>query len=782
MIRNYLIIVYRNLIRNKVFSLINILGLAIGIAAVMLILLWVKYEVSYDKFHKNADQLFRINSKDTVETDWEKVLTNSPFPLAPALFDNYPEIINYTRFWHFEVLAEYGDKSIYIDNGYMVDTGFFRMFDVDFIYGSPETALQDPYSAVLTESTAAMYFGDQNPVGETMRIMDTYDIKVTSVIKDFPENSHMQFDLLTHISHVPPERLSSWAFAGPSYVMISNKVTPKEVNEKICGFYHTLDPETTIYPYLQSVKKIHLYEHGVPGRIRYVIIFTTVAILLLFIACINFINLSTARFSARAKEIGIRKIVGSTKHQIARQFFLESFINAMIAGFLGFIIVELIRPGFSALVNREIPIDYLKDLIFGLLPVVIFAGILSGIYPALFLSSFSPMTIFRGNLERRIKHTFIKSAMIVLQFTISIGLIISSLVIYKQLRYIQHKDLGYDRQNILVVPCNESIKAHFDSFTYDLRKCPGIEQVSASSLLPINVNWYVGLNWDKNKNNEPIGVYYIMVEYDYFETLDMEILQGRSFSRDHSQDDSISYIINEAALRAMGIQEPVGTTVHFDHPEFPERFRDGKIIGVVKDFHFRSLTDEITPFIIRMYRPWLNHILVKLAPGKVEETLPFIEKVYRSYAPHYPWEYSFMDDEFIGSYDSEQKMAKIILCFTLLSIFISALGLFSLAAFMAKKRTKEIGIRKVNGASIPEIIMLLTKDFTKYVLIGFIPAGIIAGILMTRWLQNYAYHTTLSWWIFVAAVMIALIISVLTVTYQAYRAASRNPVESLRYE
>lgn len=781
MIRNYLIIAYRKLIRNKVFSLINILGLAIGIAAVMLILLWVKYEVSYDKFHRNADQLFRVNSKDTVETDWEDVLTTSPFPLAPALFDKYPEIINYTRFWHFEVLAEYGDKSIYIDNGYMVDTGFFRMFDVDFIYGSLETALQDPYSAVLTESTAAMYFGDQNPVGETVRV-DTYTIKVTAVVKDFPGNSHMQFDLLTHILHVPPERLNSWAFAGPSYVMISDKVTPEEVNEKIFGFYQTLDPETTMYPYLQNIKKIHLYEHGVPGRIRYVIIFTTVAILLLFIACINFINLSTARFSDRAKEIGIRKIVGSTKHQIAWQFFLESFITALIAGLIGFILIELIRPGFNALVNREIRIDYLKDLIFGLLPVVIFSGILSGIYPALFLSSFSPMTIFRGNLERKVKHTLLKPAMIVLQFTISIGLIISSLVIYKQLRYIQHKELGYDRQNVLVVPCNESIKAHFDSFTYDLRKSPGVAQVSASSLLPINVNWYVGLNWDKNKDNKPIGVYYIMAEYDYFETLDMEILYGRSFSRDHSQDDSISYIINEAALKAMGIQEPVGTTVHFDHPEFPERFRDGKIIGVVKDFHFRSLTDEITPFIIRMYRPWLNHVLVKLVPGKAEETLPFIESVYRSYAPQYPWEYSFMDDEFTGTYDSEQKMAKIILWFTLLSIFVSALGLFGLATFMAQKRTKEIGIRKVNGASIPGIIMLLTKDFTKYVIIGFIPAAIIAGILMTRWLQHYAYHTALSWWIFAAAGMMALIISALTVTYQAYRAASRNPVESLRYE
>ncbi len=781
MIRNYLIIAYRNLVRNKLFSLINILGLAIGTAAVMLILLWVKYEVSYDKFYRNADQLFRINSKDTVETDWEEVLTTSPFPLAPALCDKYPEIINYTRFWHFEVLAEYGDKSIYIDNGYMVDTGFFRMFDVDFIYGSPETALQDPYSAVLTESTAAMYFGDQNPVGEILRV-DTVNIKVTAVIKDFPGISHMRFDLLTHILHVPPERLSSWAFAGPSYVMISDKVTPEEVNEKIFGFYHTLDPETTMYPYLQSVKKIHLYEHGVPGRIRYVIIFTTVAILLLCIACINFINLSTARFSERAKEIGIRKIVGSTKYQIAWQFFLESFITALITGLIGFLLIELIRPGFNALVNREIRIDYLKDLIFGLLPVVIFAGILSGIYPALFLSSFSPMTIFRGNLERKVKHKLLKPAMIVLQFTISIGLIISSMVIYKQLRYMQHKDLGYDRQNVLVVPCNESIKAHFDSFTCDLRKSPGIEQVSASSLLPINVNWYVGLNWDENKDNEPIGVYYIMVEYDYFETLNMEILYGRSFSRDHSQDDSVSYIINEAALKAMGIQEPVGTTVHFDHPEFPERFRDGKIIGVVKDFHFRSLTDEITPLIIRMYRPWLNHVLVKLVRGKAEETLPFIESVYQYYAPQYPWEYSFMDDEFTGSYDSERKMAKIILCFTLLSIFVSALGLFGLAAFMAHKRTKEIGIRKVNCASIPDIIMLLTKDFTKYVIIGFIPAAIIAGILMTRWLQNFAYHTALSWWIFASAGMVALIISILTVAYQAYRAASRNPVESLRYE
>jgi len=779
MFKSFLISAIRNVLRNKVFSVINILGFAFSIACALLILLWVQDELSYDKFLKNGDQIYRVNTIDTLHPG--EVIVTSPFPLAPGLADYFPEIINYSRYFTMNALVEYEDISIFEPNGIMADTGFFRMFDLEFVQGNPRNAMIEKATVVISETLAKKYFKEENVVGKILTMRDTTSVRIDGVFKDYPLNSHMRFDYIVNINNMNPMRLQSWYFAGFSYILLADNVSKNDFNDKIKDVYQTADPQTTLVPFLQNVKNIRLYEYGTAGRVSYIVVFTTVAVLLLIVAGINFVNLSTARSSARAKEIGIRKVIGSTRRQVATQFFGESIMYTLIAGIIAFMLVELVRPWFNTLTGKSIDIHYDPKIIGGLFLIIILTGLISGIYPAMVLSSFKPVNIFRGNFPLRLKRNGYRKILVVVQFAITVVLITVTIIIYNQLNYINTKDVGYSRENIVVVPYNNFLETKFDVFKSELLQYPDIENVTATTLLPISVDWSVSLDWDGNKDDE-MAVFYIMADYDYIETLEMEMLYGRSFSKDFANDDSISYIINETALKQMGVDNPIGLDVSFIHNEFPEQFRKGKIVGVVKDFHYRCFVDEIVPFVMRMYRPWYNHVLIKIDPEDFDSTIDAIESTFNKFSPQFPFEYSFLEQEYKNLYRSEAIMGTIMKYFTYITIIISCLGLFGMATFMAEKRTKEIGIRKVNGASVEGLVFMLTKDFTKWVVMAIVIACPIAWYISRSWLNNYTYRVDNNWWVFILAGGLVIFTAIVTVSYQAFRAASCDPVEAIRYE
>ena len=780
MFTNYLSVAFRILRRNKVFSFINVFGLAVGMAVSILIFIWARDELSYDRFFPEGDRVYKVLTKDTANPD--VIQTTSPFPLAPSLYDSYPEVVNYTRFWLNSVLVKYKDKPYFDRQVVLVDSGFFRMFSVEFIWGNPETALTEITDVVLTESTAADLFGDEYPVG---KVVETRDMVFTikGIIKDPPRNSHLQYHALGHIGNVSELRLNSWYFAGPSYVMIQKGKTKEEVEAAISDFYRTLDPETGGYPCLQNIADVYLNEYGRPGRLQHLFLFSLVAILILIIACVNYMNLTTAHLTTRAREIGIRKITGATRQHIIIQYYCESLVLVILAFLLAFIIVELFRPVFNQLTAKQLIINYTDPaMLSGIAIILLITLICSGSYPALLGSAFNTIIILRGELSKGLKGKNFRAILVVFQFFVSITLIIITLYISKQLRYIRDKDPGYNYEQVLTIPYNPDFQEHFDELKGELLTNPGILNVSATSLLPNDITWQVALDWQGNPEEEGIPIKYLMVDYDFTELMGMEILQGRSFSPQFSMDDSIAYIINETAARKMDVANPVGLNIEFVHNEFPERFRNGYIVGVVKDFIFRPLNCESGAMAMRMYRPWYQYLLVKIDTRDTQSVISYIKATAGKFAPDYPFEYMFFGESFDEIYRAEIRMGSIFKYFTFIAILISILGLYGQAYFTLGQRTKEIAIRKANGGSFPVIMKMLVFDLTKLVLLAYVIVVPVTYLILRKMMQDYVHHTPISWWIFALAGGIALIIAVLTVVFHTYRLSVTNPAESLRYE
>ncbi|MBL7112919.1 MAG: ABC transporter permease [Bacteroidales bacterium] len=775
-----LILATRIIVRQKVHTAVNILGLAFGIAVSILIFLWVMNELSYDRFFPNGDRIYKVLTKDSSNVD--VLWIASPFPLAPSLFNLYPEVVDYTRFWEGSVLVKYKDKPYYSQNMALVDPGFFSIFSIEFIAGNPETALSDLSNAVITEKVARDIFGDEDPMGKVL-YLESHPITITGVIKDPPRNSHLQYSALGHIGNVPELRLNSWYYAGPSYILVQEGKRKDEVEQAIFDFYRTMDPETGGYPCLQNVEEIYLNENGKPGRIRHVYLFSFIGILILVIACMNYINLSTARFTRRVKEIGIRKVLGASRSQIIRMFLGEVVSVVFISLFIALILVELIRPLFNAYTGRELIIQY-TDPVFmsAIICIGIFTSIISGVYPALSGSSLNAVDILKGKLARGLKGKQVRSALIVFQYVISVSLIISTIYANKQLKYTRNIGLGYQYEQIVTLPYNSDLEKSFDAFREELLKNPMILNVSASSLLPNDVNWIVSLDWPDNPDDQGVPINYLTADYEFIETMGMELVSGRSFSRSFPSDDSISYIVNETAVKAMGLTDPVGARVEFIHNEFPERFRKGYIVGVVKDFYFRPLRESSGAFAMRIYRPWYNYVLIKVNLTDIPGVLSYIEQVTHQYAPDYPFEYQFFDESFDEVYKSETKISVLFKYFAVIAILLSILGLYGLSSFSAENRTQEIAIRKVNGGTLHSILRMLLFDFSKQVLLAIAISIPVSLFIITRMMQNYAHHAPVSWWIFVVAAFSALIISLLTVYYHALSISRKNPVESLRYE
>lgn len=783
MFKNYFKVAIRNIQRHKAFSFINITGLAIGMACCILIMLWVQDELSYDKFHENEDTLYRMIVQD-LDAKGDLGGSTIPYALAPILKSEYPEIANFTRYqdlsWLLNCSFTYQEKKFYEPDFFLADPAFFEMFSFSFIKGDPVTALQDIYSIVLTEDTAYKYFGTEDPMGKVLKINNRRDLKVTGVIKNLPHNTHMQFDMISSIHILGEQKIRSWAWESYSYIQLQPNTDIEEFREKIAGSLTTHSPQTWIKLKIniQPVTKIHLHQGR--GDIRLIYIFSSVAFFILLIACINFMNLATARSAKRAKEVGLRKIVGAHKIQLIRQFFNESLLLAFIALIMALILVRVILGAFNNLTSKPLSLDIIANpaLFLGLFVLTILVGIISGSYPALFLSAFQPVQVLKSGFSGRSGGSLFRKILVIFQFSISVVLIIGSIIIFQQLYYIQNRDLGWDRENIIAMPINDELRQQFQSLKDELERNPNILRVTAASTVPTHIGNTNPILWEGKETDEPASIKFVVTEHDYVKTFGMEILQGRDFSRDFETDVN-NFIVNQKAVELMKMKSPLGKQVRFMGV-------NGTIIGVVEDFNFRHMRYEIIPLILTIhpknYDYFYKFVFVKLRPTKIPKSIEFIKAICAKYSPHFPFKYRFVDDDYNNMYIYERYLARISNTFTFLAIFIACLGLFGLASFMTEQRTKEIGVRKVLGASVPGIIVLLTKEFSKWVIIANVIAWPIAYFAMNKWLNNYSYRVPIFWWIFVAAGAAALAIASLTVSYQAVKAARANPVDALRYE
>lgn len=784
MLRSYLKIAIRQLIRQKGYSFINVMGLTIGMACFILIGLWVKDELSFDRFHENKDRIYRILNKMSDGS----FSPNPTYALAPALKDQHPDVEEFSRVWfQASSLVKYGEKSFIEDNISMADPGFFRMFSFPFIMGDPETALAERDAIVLTENAAQRYFGNENPIGKVLHLYSqNADLRVTGVIEDIPGNSHFQFDFMIRVEFLGEDRLARWEeWTGPSYILLRPNVSADAFAAKIKDIYKQhLNPLVTYSPVLQPLTRVYLYQLGVAGRVKQVYLFSLIAAFILLMACINFMNLTTARSAKRAKEVGMRKVIGAVRPQIIRQYLGEACVVAFLALVLALALVELVLPQFNLATGKTLVLLSQANfsLILTLIMITVATGILAGSYPALFLSSFQPTHTLKSQAKVGNKGSGIRRILIVFQFAISVALIVCTFVVSQQLHFIQTQDLGLNRENVVITGNNQALGMRFDSFRSELSSKPGIRSVTCAAQGPTWVGESIQMDWEGNPSDVMMPIDYTVVDFDFFETFEMEIIQGRGFSKAFPTDMKEACVISETVAKRMGLENPIGTSVYMDHPAWKESFRNARIIGIVKDFHAHTFHNAIRPFVFRMYRPWHQYIFVKVEEGQIPAALANIESVFKSFAPNYPFRYLFYNEAYNRQYMSERQLGRLFNAFALLSIFISCLGLFGLASYTVEQKTKEIGIRKVLGASVPGILALTAKEFIRWILMANLFAWPVAYFVMSFWLQEFAYKVALGPLIFFIAAGLTIFIAFLTVSYQSLKVALANPVDSLRYE
>jgi putative ABC transport system permease protein len=785
MIGSYLKIAFRNLIRHKGFSFLNISGLAIGMICTLLILFWVQHELSYDRYNENGRNIYRILQ----HIQYSEIVTwaINQGPLGPALKQEIPEIEEQARFCFTQWRIKYNDQ-VFVDLGGYADSSLFKMFTLPFVKGDPDTALADPRSVVLTERLAQKIFGDQDPLGKTIQVADQYDFKVSGVLKNLPDNSHFRFEFLANMDFAKEvgRTVDYWKNSHfTTYVQLPENVTLEEVNKKI---YNFLDEKPTLEDWeklsLQPLFKIHLasgigYDAFGTGNAKYVVIFSVAALFILLIACINFMNLSTARSLLRSKEVGLRKVVGAFRVQLIRQFLGEAVFQSLIAMISAVGLGILLLPAFNQLARKSFAADiFLRpDIILGCLAIVLVTGILAGCYPAFILSGFRPVAVLKGTAQSIGKRSVFRRLLVVFQFSVAVILMVGSLMIYSQIHFMMNKDLGYEKENLVTLDLNENVQKNFEAFKNELIGNPNILNVTRVSGLPTygyyfsNSRW----NWEGKDPNKDILFRANFVDYDYLDTLGVQILQGRNFSQDYGADE-MAIVINETSQKAMGFDDPIGKRVTLgEDNEF-------HIIGVVKDFHYVSLRTEIEPLILLLDPERSSSIVVRIQSENTPQTLEFMGGVWEKFAGDYAYDYRFLDERLDALYRSEERVGRIINIFTVLSIFVSCLGLFGLASFMALRRTKEIGIRKVLGATVSGVVVLLTKEFSRWVLAANLIAWPLAYLAMNRWLEEFPYRAAIKPWIFLFAGLITLMVAILTISYQSIRAALSNPADSLRYE
>ncbi len=786
MFSSYIKIAFRNIKRHKGYSFINIVGLSIGIACCLLILLWVQDELSYDKFHEHADEIARVITHQQ-SADGIQSAALSPPPLAEYLVSGFPEIVNATRLRiHNNWMMKTQNKKFMEDGIAFLEPSFFEIFSFPFIKGDPKTALLNPNSLVITQSIAEKYFGLEDPLGKTISANNNLDFVVTGVIRDIPRNSHLSFQCAISFALLP--ELFNWQMDRwtdvmyQTYVQLQRGVSFDRVNTKIAGI---LDEKTGSQRFrleLQPLKSIHLHSSSlqwksvVQGDIRQVQLFSILAFLVLIMACINFISLTTAKGANRAKEVGMRKVTGAVRKDIIKQFLGESILFTLFGFAVAIGLIDMLLPAFNGLSGKHMTMNNIFNLNFlpAMIGIVMFAGILSGSYPALFLSAFQPAKVLKGDLNRGGKGSNFRKILVVVQFTVSVFLIISTIVVFSQLEYILNKKLGYDKEHIIYLSVRGEILDNYETAKNEWLKHAGILNVTAGSSLPtLPGHYWSGLDWPgKDPTGNP-AMWFYSIDFDFIKTFNIEMAMGRDYSKDLDTDAS-NYIINEAAARYMGLFEPVGKW-------FARGEKRGTIIGVVKDFHFETMKKTIEPLVLQV-APLYQYIFLKVRPDNLPGVFHHIEDVWKRFNPEFPMGYHFLDEAFDNIYRAENRMGDLFRYFTILAILISSLGLLGLASFMTLERTKEIGIRKVLGASQSNILILLSKDFILYIALSNIIAWPIAYIGMAKWLQNWAYHTQLHISFFIFAAFISFIIVLLSVSYQSIKAALANPIDTLHYE
>ena len=788
MLISYIKTALRNLRKYKGYSFINIIGLAVGIACCILILMWVRDELSFDGFHTKADRLFRVVEQQIYKGGELFPVAVTPAPLGPALKEEIPEIADTCRYTTApRFLVRYGDHRFYESGLGMADPSFFTMFSFRLIKGEPENVFSVFNSIVITESIAEKYFGEEDPIGKVIRLENMFDLIISGILQDVPANSHLQFDFVMpfKLLEFGGQRLDQWGNNSYfTYVELTEAAEPDAAGEKIRHFLTRHLPESTTTLHLQPLTRIHLHSDYVAdvaghGDIRYIYIFTLVALFVLVIAGINFVNLATARSGNRAREVGMRKVTGARRVDIIRQFLGESVIYALLAFVLALGLVYLLLPAFNNLAAKSLSLSIGSSWIFflGLMGMAALTGLGAGIYPALFLSGFSPVRVLRASIATGPRGRIFRRVLVVVQFALSIGLIIASVVVRGQLEFIRSKKLGFDREHVVYMRFGVQTARFYEAFKTEALTDPAVLGVTSAGQLPTFIlNSTSDVTWPGKDPNDDILFHNTTVTHDYFTTMRMEMAEGREFSREFPTDEKQAYILNEAAAKVMGEDSPVGKGLTmWDNP--------GTVIGIVKDFHFKSLNTRVEPLVIRL-RPAepYSYLLVRISGENLAGSLRHLTQAWDRVSPEFPFDYAFLDESFDRLYRAEQRMGTLFGAFTVLAIVIACLGLLGLASFMAERRTREIGIRKVLGATVSNIVLLLSREFVILVAVANLIAWPTAWYVMHRWLQNYAYHAPLSLLVFVGAALAALLIALLTVSFQAVRAATADPVDSLRYE
>ncbi|HTX19108.1 MAG TPA: ABC transporter permease [Bacteroidota bacterium] len=775
MLRNYFKIASRNLIRHKVYSLINVVGLAVGMACAVLIMLWVNYELSYDEFHKNADRLYRVaftNAQKDFYGYYE------PGPLANYLKDNFPEVEQSTSYSAMSWKVSHDVRGFFCKGG-LVDSSFFRMFTFPLEEGNPESVLAGPASIVISRSLAQKLFGHSDPVGQPLTLNDKPGMVVTGVFSDVPSTSQMQFDFVIPFSN-GPEYTRMWdRKSTQTYVLLRADASPDTMNKKISGVMDTFNPTWKNILFLFPMTKSHLYEPGGGGPIVYVYIFSAFGFLILVVACINFMNLSTARSEQRLKEIGIKKTVGSSRMELARQFMTESMFLSFVSLLIAVVLVELSLPALNDMLGTRIAMTLAGRILPVLLGIAVVTGLLAGSYPAIYLSSFSPMTALSGKVSRTGEHhsSLVRNALVVAQFSFSVFMITCILFIGRQLRFMQAKDLGFNKNQVLMISTRGALLQNVSRVKDELLKYPFVQSASVSAT---DFTGFEGagtgpIDWEGKATSTPLEVGFNFVDEDFAETFQVKMEQGRFFSKQYPSDMSEAFVVNEEAAKEMGITDPLGRnlTTWFG--------RKGRIVGVIHDFNTQSLREEMAPIVLVPTRA-ANYLCVRLSTTQLSAAMKSVEKTVRSIVPDDPFEYRFLDDVVDNQYKTEQRTDNLAAVVALMSIFLSCLGLFGLASYKAERRTKEIGIRKVLGASIGGVLALLTMDFIRWILIANLVAWPAAWYVVSNWLQGFAYRIPMSWSVFVLAGGLTILIAFATVSWQVIRAATANPIRALRYE
>jgi len=796
MITNYLKVTFRIIKRHKAYSFINISGFAIGLTCTILMLVYVHHELSYDRYHENAENIYRVVNEK--KTEWNSL---SPGALKSALLDDLPELMNAARvcpwggYVDFEGLINYEGKC-YLENKFLiVDPEFLEIFTFPLISGDPQTALSEPFSVIITQEMAEKYFGDEDPMGRILKFENRYDYKITGVLKNVPANSHLQFDFLISLNTMfytsyrgRKGALINWThWFSATYVQLEKGCNPTILESKIQTLVEKHIGERSQNEFhLQALTKIYLNNINPPigksGDIRYIYLFSGIAFISILIACFNYMNLSTARSAHRFKEVGIRKIVGANRPHLIRQFLGESTLLAIISLIFSLFLVRLLLPAFGSLTDRELDFNLFYDswMLFALICIIVLIGTISGSYPAIFLSSFSPLNTLKGGFKASPKKSSgVRNSLVIIQFVFSIGLIICTFTVHNQLSYIKNRDLGFRKDHIITVPATGmNLERDYEPLKNELSQYSQISDVSVSNKLPSLITGGGGAKWE-GKTDENIRFTRGFVDYNFLDLYGIELLEGRNFSKRITTDIEQAYILNQTAVKAIGWKSPIGKRFNQWGNE------DGVVIGVMDDFHFLSLHRKIEPLVLSLIQnEWeeATYLSIKTSSKDIAGTLSFIEKKLNEFSPEYLFSYSFFDEQIDRMYRSEQKLGQSFIYFTLITVFVACLGLFGLTSFTAEQKTKEIGIRKVLGASVSGIVCLLSRELVKWVFIANLIAWPLAWLFSNRWLQNFAYRINVSIWTFILSAALALAIALITVSYQSIKAARANPVDSLRYE